>query len=185
MYPLWAFLLGSGLRIGEVVWLSWKDVDLDRGLVRIVQFASTLGYELAPSAGKSKDAVRTIDPPPASVAWWRASGLPWRPSAPPTRLPAGKRCLSRSSATRCLRTPRRRLREGPNSGSSRPRMRRGGVRGTGEYHPSRSSTTQRRVRSGMTHSVPLSVRPFHCTYCNLWRIMPGFSKHYGQYFHIA
>ncbi len=61
LYPLWAFLLGSGVRIGEVVWLSWKDVDLDKGLVRIVQFASTLGYELAPSAGKSKDAVRTIE----------------------------------------------------------------------------------------------------------------------------
>ena len=33
LYPLWAFLLGSGLRIGELVWLSWKDVDLDKGLV--------------------------------------------------------------------------------------------------------------------------------------------------------
>ena len=61
LYPLWAFLLGSGLRIGELVWLSWKDVDLKRGLVRIVQFASTLGYELAPSSGKSRDAVRTIE----------------------------------------------------------------------------------------------------------------------------
>jgi integrase len=61
LYPLWAFLLGSGLRIGELVWPSWKDFDLDRGMVRIVQFASTLGYELTPSAGKSSDAVRTIE----------------------------------------------------------------------------------------------------------------------------
>jgi integrase len=68
LYPLWAFLLGSGLRIGELVWLSWKDVDLDRGLVRIVQFATALGYELAPSVGKSADAVRTIELDPHLVA---------------------------------------------------------------------------------------------------------------------
>jgi hypothetical protein len=27
-YPVWAFLLGSGLRIGELVWLRWGNVDL-------------------------------------------------------------------------------------------------------------------------------------------------------------
>ena len=43
LYPLWAFLLGSGLRIGELVWLEWKHVDLERRLVRVMQFASTLG----------------------------------------------------------------------------------------------------------------------------------------------
>jgi integrase len=67
LYPLWAFLLGSGLRIGELVWLSWKDVDLEKGVVRIVQFATALGYELAPSAGKSGDAVRTIELDPLLV----------------------------------------------------------------------------------------------------------------------
>ena len=61
MWPLWAFLLGSGVRIGELVWLRWPNVDLDRRLVRIVEFASTLGYDLLPSRGKSRDAVRTID----------------------------------------------------------------------------------------------------------------------------
>ena len=60
-YPIWAFLLGSGLRIGELVWLRWTNVDMTRKKVRIVEFASTLGWDLRPSAGKSRDAVRTID----------------------------------------------------------------------------------------------------------------------------
>jgi integrase len=61
MWPVWAFLLGSGLRIGELVWLRWPNVDLERRLIRVVEFASTLGYDLLPSTGKSRDAVRTID----------------------------------------------------------------------------------------------------------------------------
>jgi integrase len=60
-YPLWAFLLGSGLRIGELVWMRWTNVDLERGLARVVDFASTLGYEVVASEGKSRDAVRTVD----------------------------------------------------------------------------------------------------------------------------
>jgi integrase len=60
-YPLWAFLLSSGLRIGELVWLRWSNVDLERRLVRVVEFASTLGYELVQAPGKSSDAVRTIE----------------------------------------------------------------------------------------------------------------------------
>ena len=58
---MWAFLLGSGLRIGELVWLRWPNVDLDVGVVRVVEFASTLGYDLVASVGKSQDAVRTVD----------------------------------------------------------------------------------------------------------------------------
>jgi integrase len=60
-WPLWAFLLGSGLRTGEAVSLRWDSVDLQRRHARVVDFVSTLGYELAPSTGKSRDAVRTIE----------------------------------------------------------------------------------------------------------------------------
>ncbi len=60
-YPLWAFLLGSGLRIGEAVWLRWGNVDLERRKVHVVEFVSTLGHDLLPSAGKSRDAVRSIE----------------------------------------------------------------------------------------------------------------------------
>jgi integrase len=60
-YPVWAFLLGSGLRIGELVWLRWGNVDLERRCVHVVDFVSALGYDLVASAGKSSDAVRSID----------------------------------------------------------------------------------------------------------------------------
>jgi integrase len=60
-WPVWAFLLGSGLRIGELVVLRWSRVELEAGLVRVVEFVSTLGHDLVPSTGKSRDAVRTID----------------------------------------------------------------------------------------------------------------------------
>lgn len=60
-YPLWAFLLGSGLRIGELVWLRWPNVDLRRRRVHVVEFVSTLGHDLQPSHGKSRDAVRSIE----------------------------------------------------------------------------------------------------------------------------
>ena len=60
-WPIWAFLLGSGLRIGELVVLRWSRVEMEAGLVRVVEFVSTLGHDLVPSTGKSRDAVRTID----------------------------------------------------------------------------------------------------------------------------
>jgi integrase len=58
---VWAFLLGSGLRIGELVALRWPNVELDDGFVRVVEFVSTLGHETVVSAGKSRDSVRTVD----------------------------------------------------------------------------------------------------------------------------
>ncbi len=61
LYPLWAFLLSTGLRIGELVWLSWSSIDFDRRQVRVAVFATTLGYSLEHSDGKSSDARRTID----------------------------------------------------------------------------------------------------------------------------
>jgi integrase len=60
-WPVWAFLLGSGLRVGELVSLRWPSVDLRSCQVRVVEFVATLGHDLLPSAGKSRDAVRTID----------------------------------------------------------------------------------------------------------------------------
>jgi integrase len=61
LYPLWAFLLGSGVRIGELVWLRWDNVDLKKRRARIVEFASTLGWDLVESRGKSATAIRTVD----------------------------------------------------------------------------------------------------------------------------
>ena len=61
LFPVWAFMLGSGLRIGEMVFLRWPNVDLDRGLVRISEFATVLGYDVHRSEGKSSEAIRTVD----------------------------------------------------------------------------------------------------------------------------
>lgn len=66
-YPIWAFLLGAGLRIGELVWLRWPNVDLDGGMVRAVDFATYAGHELVASVGKSRDAIRSIDLDPGLV----------------------------------------------------------------------------------------------------------------------
>ena len=35
-YPVWAFLMGAGLRIGELVALRWENVDFAAGLDRMV-----------------------------------------------------------------------------------------------------------------------------------------------------
>jgi integrase len=67
-WTVWAFLLGSGLRIGELVWLRWPNVDLPHRLVRVVDFASTLGHDLVPSTGKSRDAIRTIELDPGLLS---------------------------------------------------------------------------------------------------------------------
>ena len=67
-YAVWAFLLGSGLRIGELVWLRWSNVDVKAGLARVVEFATTLGYDVVASDGKSRDSVRTIDLDPWLIA---------------------------------------------------------------------------------------------------------------------
>jgi integrase len=60
-WPIWAVLLGTGLRIGEFVAIRWPSVDIDRRLLRVVDFSSALGYEVVPSVGNSRDAIRTSD----------------------------------------------------------------------------------------------------------------------------
>lgn len=60
-WPAWAFLLGCGLRIGELVALRWPNVDLIRKRAIISEFSTTLGYAVVPSNGKSATATRSID----------------------------------------------------------------------------------------------------------------------------
>ena len=61
LWPVWAFLVGSGVRIGELVYLAWSNVDLEKRLVRVNEFATVLGYDVQRSSGKSHEAIRTID----------------------------------------------------------------------------------------------------------------------------
>jgi integrase len=49
------------VRVGELDWLRWANVDLTGRRVRIVDFATVVGFKLVASPGKSDSAVRTID----------------------------------------------------------------------------------------------------------------------------
>jgi integrase len=61
LYPLWAFMLSTGVRIGELVSLTWGDVDREARRVHIRRFSSALGDEVVECSGKSVDAIRSID----------------------------------------------------------------------------------------------------------------------------
>ena len=60
-WTVWAFLVGSGLRIGELVALGWPKVDLEGKVVRVVEFSTYVGHDVVPSTGTSRDAIRSID----------------------------------------------------------------------------------------------------------------------------
>lgn len=60
-WPLWVFLLSSGLRVGELVALRWDNVDLTQRRAIVSEFVSTLGYEVVASTGKSRTSTRPID----------------------------------------------------------------------------------------------------------------------------
>jgi len=74
--PLWAFLLGTGLRIGEALGLSWADVDPD-GAVALVRHALSRYSEPTEDGGrrwvreiestKSRRSVRALPLPPFAV----------------------------------------------------------------------------------------------------------------------
>jgi integrase len=55
------FLMGSGLRIGELVAHFWPNVDLKAKVVRVVEFSTCVGQDVVSSMGKSRDAIRCID----------------------------------------------------------------------------------------------------------------------------
>ncbi len=61
LYPLWAFMLSSGVRVSELVWLRWPNIDREAGLARISDLPTVIGYELKRSDGKNNSAIRTID----------------------------------------------------------------------------------------------------------------------------
>ena len=80
-YPVWAFLLGSGLRIGELVWLRWANVDLAR---RHVAWSSL--------------------PPRWATTWSRPLARAGRPCAPSSSTMVWSGCcaLSARRKTRSL-----------------------------------------------------------------------------------
>ncbi len=71
-YPVWAFLMCAGLRIGELVALRWNNVDLTEGVVSVVEFSTYLGHDVIASSGKSRDSIRRVDIDRALVGVLRA-----------------------------------------------------------------------------------------------------------------
>jgi integrase len=60
--------LTAGMRIGEILGLRWKDVDLARGCLRVTQTLSNDGKELMPYT-KTASGMRTIDLPPETISY--------------------------------------------------------------------------------------------------------------------
>lgn len=60
--------LTAGMRIGEVLGLRWKDVDLKKGCLRVTQTLSSDGKELMPYT-KTASGMRTIDLPPETLSY--------------------------------------------------------------------------------------------------------------------
>jgi len=61
LYPLWSFMLSTGVRPSDFVWLRWANVDLTKGIVRLQEFPTAIGWELIPSDGKTSTTARTVD----------------------------------------------------------------------------------------------------------------------------
>jgi integrase len=68
MRPIVSFLLGTGARRGEALALRWKDLDLDKGMVRIERSLEQTKAGLRFKAPKTKNGRRNVTIPPWLVA---------------------------------------------------------------------------------------------------------------------
>jgi integrase len=68
LFALYAVALAVGLRAGEALGLSWGDVDLDVGTLRVRRSLQRLSGRLLYTLPKSKSAARTIALPPSLVS---------------------------------------------------------------------------------------------------------------------
>lgn len=66
--PLWLLYATTGARRGELLGLTWDDVDLEAGTITIRRALVPVGYTVIASEPKTKSGRRTISLPPAAVA---------------------------------------------------------------------------------------------------------------------
>ena len=72
LFPLWHVLLASGCRLGELLGLAWRDVDFDRGCIRIARTLQRVGGEYILGEPKTEAGRRTIALPAEAMAVLKA-----------------------------------------------------------------------------------------------------------------
>ncbi len=85
LYALWAILVTTGMRRGELVGLRWDDVDMERGTLAVSQSHVTVGYAVEKSTPKTPRGRRSVSIDPITAATLKA----WRKSQRKERLVAG------------------------------------------------------------------------------------------------
>jgi integrase len=70
--PLWLAALGSGLRLGELLALTWDDIDLAAGALSVTKSAQVIAGERVTSTPKTRAGVRRVTLPGDVVAALRA-----------------------------------------------------------------------------------------------------------------
>jgi integrase len=70
--PLWLTALGSGLRLGELLALTWDDVDLASGALSVTKSAQVIAGERVTSTPKTRAGTRRVSLPGDVVATLKA-----------------------------------------------------------------------------------------------------------------
>lgn len=60
LYAMWALLVTTGMRRGEVLGLRWEDIDLKRGRLAVRQTAVAIGYEVHLAEPKTSAGRRSV-----------------------------------------------------------------------------------------------------------------------------
>ena len=83
-YPLWAWFVGTGTRLGEALALQWQDIDWEKGQVIIRRALSGDAAKRVIKTPKSADGLRTFSLGPKLLAvlqQWREDQAIWREQA--------------------------------------------------------------------------------------------------------
>ena len=89
---LWSLALHTGLRQGELPGLRWQDMDLDRGVLTVLQTIRVIDGKIETGAPKSKGSRRTVPiaaPDLDSLKAWRTRQLAERMRAGPAWTDTG------------------------------------------------------------------------------------------------
>jgi len=71
LYPLWHTLLASGCRVGELLALTWQDVDFDAGSITIAKTLQRVAGEVVLNAPKTEAGERVVILPAEAMALLR------------------------------------------------------------------------------------------------------------------